>query len=65
VGLTDASALIPDEAIARQATDEGQVPVLRSRGASLTVLHGVGVAAGWNPRVTGRTTTRVGRFQIR
>jgi hypothetical protein len=65
VGLTDTSALMPGGVIAARAAAAGDLPTVRGGGASLTVLHGVGVAVGWSPRVTGRTTTRVGRFHIR
>jgi hypothetical protein len=65
VALTDASALLPDEAIARQTSETTDRPTVRSRGASLTVMHGVGVAVGWRPTVAGHLSTKVGRFHIR
>ncbi len=65
VALTDTSALIPDEAIARQASAANDRPTVRSRGAALTVMHGVGVAVGSRPTVAGHLSTKVGRFHIR
>ncbi|XVU29666.1 hypothetical protein ACQPZJ_22070 [Actinoplanes sp. CA-054009] len=65
VELTDTSALIPEETIARNAAEAAARPDVRSRGAGLRVMHGMGVAIGWGATVSSRTETRVGRFQIR
>ncbi|SNY70510.1 hypothetical protein [Paractinoplanes atraurantiacus] len=65
VGLTDASALMPDEEVARNASEASARPGVRSRGAALRVMHGMGVAIGWGATVSSRITTEIGRFQIR
>ncbi|MFF5078412.1 hypothetical protein ACFY36_15285 [Actinoplanes sp. NPDC000266] len=65
VNLTDASALIPDETLTRDASEAAARPDVRSREAGIRVMHGMGVAIGWGTTVSSRTETKIGRFQIR
>jgi hypothetical protein len=60
---TDLSSLVSDDEIAAHAATIRR-PHVRGRRGGILVSHGVGVAVGFDPRVSSTTNTRIGAFRI-